>query len=193
MPRSVVARLTLGARIAIATLPLAALHSADLPPQRLPVLGGSGGTAFARDCGPGRVLTGLRYRAGLVVDAIGIMCSPVLANGTLGPESIVGTLAGGSGGTTNVASCYGRALFAFKVYYGSYVSYLVPTCSEWKASTRTFSKNVHDFMDFPLGNNLTPSSVQRVEECSDSTQPGSGIQGRVGAFVDAIGLVCDEP
>jgi hypothetical protein len=60
-----------------------AVRPSDLPPQYLPVYGGSGGTAFTKDCGSGYVLTGLRYRSSLLVDAIGIMCRPVNANGSL--------------------------------------------------------------------------------------------------------------
>jgi hypothetical protein len=52
---------------------LAPTRAADLPTQHLPTLGG-GGSAFARDCGAGRVLSGLRYRAGLVLDAVGFIC-----------------------------------------------------------------------------------------------------------------------
>ena len=89
----------------------AALRAENLPPQLLPVFGGLGGTAFTRDCGKGYVLTGLRWRSGAVVDAIGIMCRPVKSDGTLGPETTIGTLAGGGGGSSGAASCgEGRAL-----------------------------------------------------------------------------------
>ena len=54
----------LRAATALATLlPRLALTSSDLPPQNLPILGGTGGTAFSRDCGAGRVLSGVRYRS----------------------------------------------------------------------------------------------------------------------------------
>lgn len=49
-------------------------NAQDIPPQRLPVFGGSGGTAFTRDCGSGKVLTGLRFRGGMFVDAVGLLC-----------------------------------------------------------------------------------------------------------------------
>src|ERR1051325_5645260 len=91
--------------VCAAALTLAAFRGADLPPQYLTVLGGSGGTAFSRDCGSGRVLSGVRYRSGMVIDAIGLLCRPVLSDGTLGPESTVGTLVGGAGGTIASASC----------------------------------------------------------------------------------------
>src|SRR5689334_3107530 len=119
-----------------------ALLSQNLPPQNLPVLGGSGGTAFSRDCGAGHVLSGLRYRSGAVVDAIGVLCRPVLSNGSLGPESTVGTVIGGGGGTTNVASCpSGMVVSALRVRYGSYVSYAIITCRSWHADTRTFASS----------------------------------------------------
>ena len=179
---------------ALSLLPISTseLRSQNLPPQNLPVLGGSGGTAFSRDCGAGHVLTGLRYRSGLVVDAIGLLCRPVLSNGSLGPESTVGTLTGGGGGTTNVASCpSGMVITRLTVPYGSYVSYVIFLCQPWKADTRTYASSGGSTMS--LGNVLTPSAASTEEACESSHQPGTGIRGRSASFVDAVGLVCDEP
>lgn len=58
-------------------LVLAPRRAPDLPAQLLPVNGGSGGTAYSRDCGAGRVVTGLRMRSALLVDAVGLLCKPV--------------------------------------------------------------------------------------------------------------------
>src|SRR3954470_16189159 len=87
------------------TFSLAPLSATDLPTQKLPVYGGSGGTAFERSCGAGMVLTGFRYRSGFFVDALGLLCRPVNADGKLGSETTVGTLAGGGGGTSKSVSC----------------------------------------------------------------------------------------
>jgi hypothetical protein len=183
--------------LAASSLALLALRSAaDLPPQYLPVLGGSGGTAYTRDCGPGRVLTGFRWRSGLVVDAVGIMCRPVLADGTLGPETTVGTLTGGSGGTTSFGSCSsGRVLTRLVVYYGSYVAAVAGFCNTWQPGARTFAADAAHQNTGPEANwgaSGFPNTMQD-EHCESAHQPGSGIRGRSGAFVDAIGLVCDEP
>ena len=180
---------TLGA---LSFLGSSGLLSQNLPPQNLPVLGGSGGTAFSRDCGAGHVLSGLRYRSGAVVDAIGILCRPVLSNGSLGPESTVGTITGGGGGTTNVASCpSGTVVSALRVRYGSYVSYIIITCRSWRADTRTYASSGGSAVS--LGSVLTPSGATTDEACESTHQPGAGIRGRSASFVDALGLVCDEP
>jgi hypothetical protein len=179
--------------LAICALPCLALGLSDLPPQNLPVLGGSGGTAFARDCGAAHVLTGVRYRSGAVVDAIGLLCRPVSSDGSLGPESTVGTLVGGGGGTTSFASCpSNKVLTGLRVRYGSYVSYMILSCRSWNASARTYSTATPAAVA-SLGSVLTPSSATNDEACESSRQPGAGLRGRAATFVDAIGLVCDEP
>ena len=181
----------------LAALSLLAIGSSDLlsqnlPPQNLSVLGGTGGTAFSRDCGAGHVLSGLRYRSGAVIDAVGLLCRPVLSNGSLGPESTIGTLTGGGGGTTNLSNCpTGMVVSGLRVRYGSYVSYVVITCRSWHADTRTFASSGGSAVS--LGSVLTPSSATVDEACESSRQPGAGIRGRSASFVDALGLVCDEP
>jgi hypothetical protein len=101
LPRVLAVRSVAG--VLLVALPATA--RAQLPAQQTSVVGGSGGTTFTRDCGAGRVLTGLRGREGLQIDAVAIMCAPVLSNGTLGPTSAVGTLAGGGGGTFKEVRC----------------------------------------------------------------------------------------
>jgi hypothetical protein len=181
----------------LAALSLLALGASDLlsqnlPPQNLPVLGGSGGTAFSRDCGAGHVLSGLRYRSGLVIDAIGLQCRPVLSNGSLGPESAVGTLAGGGGGTIAVSSCpSGMVVSGLRIRFGSYVSYVIITCRTWQTGTRTYASSGGSAVS--LGSVLTPSSSTLDQACESSRQPGAGVRGRSASFLDAVGLVCDEP
>jgi hypothetical protein len=178
--------------VTLAALPLLGLRTLDLPPQNLPILGGSGGTAFSRDCGAGRALSGVRYRSGAVIDAIGIQCRPVLADGSLGPESAIGTLAGGGGGTIAVASCpSGTVVTGLRVRFGSYVSYVILTCRAWRSSARTWSTSTPAAVS--LGSVLTPASATTDQACEASQQPGSGLRGRAATFLDGVGLVCDEP
>ena len=185
----------LRAATALATLlPLLALTSSDLPPQNLPVLGGTGGIGFTRDCGAGYVLTGLRYRSGLVIDALGLLCRPVLAGGALGPETSVGGSAGGGGGTAGVASCpSGSVVNGSGLVYGSYVSHLVVYCQAWIASTRSLSTASAGFKGAVfIGTPFTPGTATH-QTCESPLQPGSGIRGRAASVIDAVGLVCDEP
>ena len=182
-PRSLLLALSWG------TLSMAPLRSNMLPPQLLPVYGGSGGTAFSRDCGAGKVLTGLRYRTGLLVDALGLLCRPVSSGGTLGPESTVGTLVGGGGGSSGSVSCAsGTVVTTAAISHGSVVNGVVLYCRVWNAGSRKFVGSPVSEERVGLG-----GANHKTEECEASTQPASGFRGRAGLVVDAIGFVCDEP
>ena len=170
---------------------VAPVPSTDLPAQLLPVYGGSGGTAFNRDCGSKRVLTGLRFRSGLELDAVGLLCRPLLSDGTLGPETTVGTLAGGGGGTSNAASCpQGKVVVHARIVFGSWVDSMELYCLNWDPATRSFRNAGGTNLD--VGHHTSPGLGQN-EGCESSLQPGHAIRGRSGTFVDAFGLICDEP
>lgn len=165
---------------------------ADLPPQNLPVFGGSGGTAYARDCGAGRVMTGIRGRGGLSLDAIGLLCRPVDAQGALGPESTMASLVGGSGGTAEARSCpVGQVMTGIRISYGGFVDRVQPQCRPWKAATRSVDGATDGTAT--IGRKTFTSEREVLSLCESSKQPASGIRGRAGTLVDALGLVCDEP
>jgi hypothetical protein len=166
------------------------------PPQYLPIYGGSGGTSFTRDCGSGYVLTGLRYRGGLLVDAVGLLCRPVSASGTLGSESTVGTLAGGGGGTAGTAICpTGTVVSSAEIKYGTYVNRVRIRCRPWNAAERTFGGTTQ----FPsdqvgeTGSIVAGQATVKEEKCEAYSQPARGIRGRAHSLVDAIGFICNEP
>lgn len=169
---------------------IAPVSSTWLPPQLLPVYGGSGGTAFTRTCGSGKVLTGLRFRDGIRVDAVGILCRPVFSDGTLGPQSTVGTLVGGPGGTSGTANCpSGTVMTRAIIHHGSVVDRIFPVCKSWDAGKRKFGGTAQ-FADDGVGGG---AGTENMEQCEAATQPMSGIRGRAGLLVDAIGFTCNEP
>jgi hypothetical protein len=177
--------------LATGVLALAPLRSTDLPEQKLPVFGGSGGTAFSRDCGAGRVLTGLRYRAGLSLDAIGLLCRPVNADGSLGSESTVGTMVGGGGGTFGAKSCpVGSVVTGAYIDYGTWVDGLSVMCGSWSKSTRAFTKSSSSAFSF---GRILAFNTAGVRSCEAVTQPAVAIRGRAASLVDALGFICDEP
>ena len=176
--------------VACGVIPLSA-SSPDLPAQLLPVYGGASGSAFTRSCGAGKVLTGLRFRASLLVDAVGLLCRPVNANGTLGSETTVGTLAGGSGGTSGTVSCgSGGVVTGAGIKHGSYVSHLSLRCRVWEASSRSFTALGATGGSFGF---VGTPGADNDEACEARTQPVTGMRGRSHSLVDAIGFICDEP
>lgn len=178
--------------MAYGVIPLAT-YSAALPTQYLPIWGGGGGSGFTRSCGDGRVLTGLQYRAGLVVDAVGVLCRPVQANGQLGSQTTVGSLAGGGNGTADSRSCpTGQVVMGASIVFGSFVDGISLVCRGWNASARIFT--VPDPKILQIGaDRPRPGGNIRGNTCEANTQPAVGIRGRASALVDALGFFCDEP
>lgn len=179
--------------MAYGVIPLATMSTA-LPTQYLPIWGGGGGSGYTRSCGTGKVLTGLQYRTGLVVDAVGVLCRPVQADGKLGSQTTVGTMVGGGSGTTaNLSSCpSGQVVTGARIIFGSFVDGIALECSAWNASARTFGSTV--VKRFYIGADVVrPGGNMRSNACEANTQPAVGIRGRASALVDAIGFFCDEP
>lgn len=165
--------------------------SPKMPMQRSPVFGGAGGRSFSLSCAPGRVLTGLRARADAFVFAIGITCRPLLPDGALGPESAVGDLVGGSGGSPVAVACpSGQVIAAVEVRAATYLQALEAQCAEWDASRRRFRPRPLHTVSIGAAGATVPRHVTR---CEFEGQPMVGLWGRAQSLVDALGFVCDEP
>ena len=178
--------------LAYGAIPLATSSTA-LPTQYLPIWGGGGGSGFTRSCGTGKVLTGLQYRVGLVVDAVGVLCRPVQADGKLGSQTTVGSLAGGGGGTASLQSCpSGQVVVGAAIVFGSFVDGIHLRCHAWNASGRTFGSTTSKIL-YIGADGARPGGSLRGNICEANTQPVVGIRGRASALVDAIGFFCDEP
>ena len=161
-------------------------------PQYFPIVGGSGGSGFTRSCGAGKVLTGFFGRTGMWVDAIGVLCRPVSASGTLGAESTVGSAAGGTGGTSTSVSCAsGTVVSGIFIRAGSFVNSVSITCRKWDAATRKFGGPLPN-TNPGIGRMLTGGS-DYTQNCELTTQPVNGVRGRAAAAVDALGAICNEP
>jgi hypothetical protein len=166
--------------------------TAQLPEQQTPIIGGAGGTVFVKGCGRGHVLTGLRGREGLQVDAVGILCAPVLKNGALGATSVVGDLIGGTGGTFKEFKCpTGTVVSAFSINYGMVLNQVYVQCRHWNSVARKLVGGSTPAGE--LGNAKLRDRLVTLG-CDADTQPASGIRGRSATvIIDAMGLVCDEP
>ncbi len=178
--------------MAYGMIPLAT-SSTPLPTQYLPIWGGGGGSGFTRSCGTGKVLTGLQYRVGLVVDAVGVLCRAVQADGTLGSQSTVGSMAGGTNGTAAGQSCpTGQVVTGAAIVFGSFVDGIHLRCRAWNPSARTFGSTV--LKNLYIGaDGERPGGNMQGNGCEANTQPAVGIRGRASGLVDAIGFFCDEP
>ncbi|MEW5918301.1 MAG: hypothetical protein AB1762_18000 [Gemmatimonadota bacterium] len=165
--------------------------TSNLPAQRSPIFGGAGGVPFVLSCGPRNVLTGLRARADAFVFAIGITCRSVLDDGSLGPESVVGEMAGGTSGAPVAAGCAtGRVLSAVDVHASTYVQSLVLYCRGWDSAHRRVAAGGTEAIRI---GQPTVGVAQHRTRCEFDKQPMTGVWGRAQSLVDAIGFVCDEP
>ncbi len=177
---------------------LGAHRSPLLADTILPAVGSGGGTAFTRRCPAGHVLSGLRWRQGLVVDAIGIKCRPVGSDGALGAEITVGTMVGGSGGQFGSGSCrHHSADQPFPIIVeqqaggsGVGLALLVFSCRPWYKEPRIFGGGqATSGVTVRFGGVI--SATDRT--CPNPDSPAVGIHGRQGSIVDAVGLICAKP
>jgi len=158
--------------------------------EDLPLIGTSGGTSFTRTCPSGSVLTGVRWRTGAVVDGIGIQCSPIRADGTLGARVDVGTMAGGNGGTAGQDDCRGGVIGGQNgATAGVSLGSLFFRCFQWSPSARSYTGAHNYSINVRIGLLISASESQ----CALGEQPAIGIRGRHGSFVDAVGLKCGKP
>src|SRR4029078_5785645 len=126
--------------------------------------------------GAGYVMTGIRYRAGLGIDAIGLLCRPVNSIGGLGSETTVGTISGGGGGSTAVASCpAGSVVAGAGIFYGTYVDGLTLHCRAWTATGRAWQGST--LLPVPRAGSNGFGKTLGSEECEAGYQPAHGIRG----------------
>ncbi|AHG88744.1 hypothetical protein J421_1207 [Gemmatirosa kalamazoonensis] len=190
--RSLVA-LSLGAAVVaggalLAPTPLAARALSFA--ENLPLIGTGGGHSFTRNCPAGSVLTGVRWRTGAVVDGIGIQCSTVRSDGTLGPRTDVGSMAGGNGGTAGRDDCHGGVVAGQNgATAGVSLGSLFFRCFQWSPAARAYTGAVNYTINVRIGLLISASESQ----CHDGDKPAVGLYGRHGSFIDAVGVICGKP
>jgi len=154
--------------------------------EDLPLIGGSGGHSYTLMCPSGQVLTGVRYRVGALVDGLGIKCSKVKADGSLGPSTDVGSMVGGNGGTAGSATCQtsGEVIAAQQgASAGVGIGGLHFLCFTWYG--HNYGGTSNDIINV-IG--FLPAFI--AQQCRDGNEPAIGIYGRHGSLVDAVGLKC---
>lgn len=156
--------------------------------------GGSGGSAFTLRCPAGSYVVGMEGRYGAWLDAIAPVCAPLTPAGDFGSRTSM-PLAGGTGGGWGSGSCppgqaIGHLTYSATATSPSYVDEMTSTCGYF-----------HDLAggEFDFGARQESSRGLGVffaapfrTGCSLG-QLAVGFYGRAGAYVDALGLICDEP
>lgn len=163
----------------------------------LPVQGGPGGGRFTSNCS-GDFVAGIYMRAGAWLDSIGLKCAAFnSARGTFARPAWNKAFHGGSGGAEQERVCPpNSAVTAIRFGYtrdGSrpkYIDFVQITCRQVRPPRNTTSVDCMEtgdgcWMFHPGQPNLRSFS----QLCPDG-QAAIGINGRAGAYVDAIGLIC---
>jgi hypothetical protein len=147
--------------------------------------GGSGGVLFRDLCPNGQYLVGTNAHTGNVVDQISITCAPVNPDGSTGAQSH-GPNRGGPGGSTpnRPTTCADHeiisdmGLLTGDVPPHTVIRLIIFNC----VSTTGTARHNLDIGDAPF----FPTIQQN---CPDG-EAATGIQGRSGIYVDALGLIC---
>lgn len=184
------------------------------------VFGGPGGRAFSMTCEDGHFLVGLRARAGAWVDGIGLVCAPFdPESGKVASALVPAGWTGGTGGMAQEIACRrGEAVTAVGLAHTrggglerQYVNTVDIGCDHAAQMDRCISSGEgcgqipsrrvgmqSVSIKHPLIPQIgvkTPDLSKRVEYrydglyCLDD-EYATGIQGRSGVYVDAIGLIC---
>jgi len=159
-----------------------------------PRFGGSGGTgSYNLDCGSGSVMVGGIYKAGMWLDAIGVICQRVNAQtGALEGEFTRGPV-GGSGGIARTKRCrQGRVVQGIMGYSGQFVHAVSLRCSSWDTSKKapifsTSNRCIEDRCTF-LGSSGGSGSDNFY---CPSGKVGKAFRGRKGSYIDSLRFVCD--
>ena len=171
-------------------------QSTASPEFSTPLFGGSGGTrSYNLDCGNGSVLVGAMYKAGLWMDALGIICQQVNPQtGALEREFTRGPV-GGSGGAARIARCGpGRVAQGIRAFSGQYINEFNMRCSQWEPSRKA-----------PVfeGQICNPDTVSCLAFggsggarsdlffCPAGTV-GKAFRGKHGTYVDSARFVCHD-
>jgi hypothetical protein len=96
----------------------------------LPARGGGGGGPGWLGCPSGYVAVGIYGRSGAYIDKLGLTCSRLDANGSLGPISDIGAYGGEGGGPFRRICPAGQAIVGFHGGSGAYVDRLGLYCSD---------------------------------------------------------------
>jgi hypothetical protein len=171
-----------------------------------PPFGGPGGGPFRSECPPWSYVVGLAGGMGAWLDSIQPLCAPLQPlEQRIGPGTPAGQRAGGSGGAPFSLACpvgYALGRWRFDMVVNSdiewtFVNALQLECRLVGSPGQTYSAQVGDY-GAPLSMDVAVIAQMGVDRpgADHACLPGelaTGIHGRAGAYVDALGLICGAP
>jgi hypothetical protein len=150
--------------------------------QEFPLYGGPGGGAFRFDCPSGHFMVGAKYRAGSWLDQIAVICAKI---GPLGLDyDPIGPAFGGNGGNVSrIETCN--------------LNQVITGAAVLLNSSNKFVKEIDFGCRSPYNGSYrsiivgSPASIfpDHYQLCRNG-EAITGIQGRAGLFIDAIGMIC---
>ena len=173
----------------------------------LPPIGGDGGGQFVARCPQGQFLTGFELRTGDDVDAIRPICVTAYGPADVGPLVPGKTSFGGNGGGLRQLLCPKDAPIVTGMYVGSEGIWAgnrkpntisVNNIHLWcglAATTQTpsqFPSAVFDGPSEPQSSNGDIHYYAETQRCPAGLV-AVGINGRSGALLDSVGLICGTP
>ncbi len=159
----------------------------------LPIEGGSGGSYFRTDCAAGQYLVGFSVRAGAWIDAIAPLCAPYLSGtGTFGDWKALASR-GGKGGSPEEKYCSGASIGALQFTYTRDGDGRPQFVDDISFSCLDAGGNKVGGECIDSGENCSSGSTWKFAfqefDCPDG-ELATGIQGRSGDSLDALGMIC---
>lgn len=155
--------------------------------------GGSGGNPFRFECPRGSYIVGFQAKAGEWIDRLQPMCAPWMPNSnSFGPITVGPSFGQSRGGQTDVTNCNdgtvkNRAIARWAVYFLRSDSKLVALIFGDCNSVTPPRSPLKGWTVGHTNTNYFPNSASH--ECPFG-ELVTGIHGRQGLYIDAIGLIC---
>ena len=166
----------------------------DLPPS-----GNTGGNAFRAECPKGAYLVGLQGKAGEWVDRVATLCAPWLhASQAFGSASVGPSFGDSRGGNVTFGNCNkgnirNQAVLSVSVTLirgnNPFVNNVAAQCIALGTPAPP-SNFVFGSSSPPSGSLLKDPTVGPWKQTCPAGEVASGIHGRAGLFLDAVGLIC---
>jgi len=184
-------------RLGILTALLLALSAGSaLAETDFPIVGGPGNGSFQDRCPPGQYLVGINGRAGSWVNQVQAVCAAVTLNGG-GPNHInidggrfVGPGRGGGGGGEISQSCLGlvAGIWPHMTPGNRQVKYIDIWCQDQNGFRPNNSIRFNTFTNPAM--DVNGGADQPHPEICPGQDAAVGLQGRYGADLNAVSLIC---